>query len=272
MAVSIFFKLIKPIFYILLFFSNLSYAIPLYWWEPDEGKSDIKNFGDTLSVVLVERIIGRKINKADVSIHPKVLGIGSILHFAKDNDIVWGSGINGKHLKKRDYSFNQLDVRAVRGPLTRSFLQKIGIVVPEIYGDPALLLPYFFSEFKRNPIREYSVIPHISENHLFITKKNVIFATQPWKEVVQKILESELVISSSLHGIIVAEAFGIPARLLRVTENEPLFKYTDYYLGTGRKSYQYASSIAEALQMGGEIAPIIDLEPLIKSFPIELFE
>lgn len=246
--------------------------MPLYWWEPDEGKSTIKNFGDTLSIILVEKITDSKIKKANVFQHPKVLGIGSILHFARDGDVIWGSGVNGKHLNPKDYCFNKLDVRAVRGPLTRSFLQQLGIEVPEIYGDPALLLPYFFPEFKRNPIKKYIVIPHISEIHFFANKHNVIMPTEPCIEVIKKILESELVISSSLHGIIVAEAFGIPARLLRVTENEPLFKYTDYYLGTGRKSYQHASSIIQALEMGGESPPIIDLDPLIQAFPIELFE
>jgi pyruvyltransferase len=39
------------------------------------------------------------------------------------------------------------------------------------------------------------------------------------------------VLSSSLHGIVLAEAFRIPARMLRLTENEPLYKYQDYYEG-----------------------------------------
>ena len=38
-------------------------------------------------------------------------------------------------------------------------------------------------------------------------------------------------LSSSLHGIVLAEAFRIPARMLRLTENEPLYKYQDYYEG-----------------------------------------
>ena len=32
--------------------------------------------------------------------------------------------------------------------------------------------------------------------------------------------------------LFVAEAYGIPARQLRITENEPLFKFKDYYLRT----------------------------------------
>ncbi|MBS0628650.1 MAG: polysaccharide pyruvyl transferase family protein [Verrucomicrobia bacterium] len=249
-------------------FSSLSADIHLFWWEPDNGSL---NFGDTLSMVLVERIGEIKIKKA-LPNEGKLLGIGSIIHFAIDGDCVWGSGINGKHLDNKDYHFKNLDVRCVRGPLTRSFLMSLGINVPEIYGDPALLLPFYFPEFKKSPKRAYIIIPHISEMELFGSSEYVVHPTEPWEEIIQKIIESKFVISSSLHGIIVAEAFGIPARLLRVTENEPLFKFTDYYMGTGREKFEYACSIYEALRMGGESPPVFSAQKLIDSFPRELFK
>ncbi len=61
-------------------------------------------------------------------------------------------------------------MRAVRGPLTRQFLMDMGIDCPKIYGDPALLLPKLFPEFKKseNPTKEYIIIPHHSDEHLFI--------------------------------------------------------------------------------------------------------
>lgn len=211
------------------------------------------------------------LGKAQENDDHKLLAIGSILHFAKDGDVIWGSGINGKHLKRSHYSFNELDVRAVRGPLTRGFLQKLGITVPEVYGDPALLFPYFFPEFYKQPKRKYLIIPHISEIDMFPEDDSVVYPTEPWEVVVQKITESEFVISSSLHGIIIAEAFGIPARLLRVTGYEPLYKYRDYYLGTGRKGFRYARSVNEALIMGGEKPCKCDLEKLLATFPWDCF-
>lgn len=75
----------------------------------------------------------------------KLLSIGSVMHFAKDNDSIWGTGINGK-INESHLKFKNLDVRAVRGPRTREFLMGRGIMVPEIYGDPGLLLPMFFSK------------------------------------------------------------------------------------------------------------------------------
>ncbi len=179
-----------------------------------------------------------------------------------------------KNSNKSDYTFTNLDVRAIRGPLSRQFLQdNFQINCPEIYGDPALLIPNLFPEFQpsTNPTYDYIIIPHYSEVHLFPKSdtNNIIYATDPWNEVIEKIIDSKFVISSSLHGVIVAEAFGIPAKLLRITETEPLFKFQDYYLGTGRSGFTFATSIEEALEMGGEPPIECDLEALYYSFPFE---
>jgi len=244
----------------------LSADIPLYYWEPD----NCTNFGDTISKILIEKMTGQKVKKSH-ELEKKLLAIGSILQFAIDGDVVWGSGINGKHPSRADYLFSNLDVRAVRGPLTRKYLIDMGIKVPRVYGDPALLFAKYFPEFKPNPKQEFLVIPHISEMHLFKPSKYVAFPTEPWNVIIQKIVESELVISSSLHVLILADAYGIPARLLRITENEPLFKYTDYYLGTKRPFYKYAKTVLEALNMGGEPPPICDLDKLEKAFPTDIY-
>jgi pyruvyltransferase len=242
-------------------------AMPLYWWEPDNGT---QNFGDQLSVVLAERMLGSSVQKAAVG-DRKILCIGSILHFAKDHDVVWGAGINGKHLNRNEYHFSSLDVRAVRGPLTRKVLQCFGVEAPAIYGDPGLLFARFFPEFQKNPIRDFLIVIHSSEEKRVVKNDHIVFATDPWPVVVQKIVESKFVISTSLHGLVIAESYGIPARLLRMTENEPLFKFRDYYLGTGREKFEYAKTIKQALRMGGEKPPICDLDRLLEVFPYTLF-
>ncbi len=249
------------------------WGLPLYYWQA--GK--FVNFGDYISLKLVERIVGCPVEVpygANIRRVHKLLAIGSIFYFASTNDVVWGSGINGKTLRKTDYKFSSLDVRAVRGPLTKQFLWKhFQIVCPEIYGDPALLFPYFFPEFKKNPkpSKEYVVIPHYSEEALFPKSEStsIVYATDPWDYILRQILDSKFVISSSLHGVVVAEAYGIPARLLRVTNNEPFFKFQDYYYGTNRPYFQYATSVEEALQMGGESPPECNLQKLYEAFPFE---
>src|SRR5689334_3383682 len=101
-----------------------SSGLPLFYWDarPQWGFS---NFGDVLSEELIERIVGRKISIASSSFdeNKKILAIGSIMNYAKEGDVIWGTGINGKS-PAQAYRFTQLDVRAVRGPLTREFLRK----------------------------------------------------------------------------------------------------------------------------------------------------
>jgi pyruvyltransferase len=248
-------------------------GLPLYYWQQPQ----FVNFGDYLSLKLVEKIVGEEVQvykKKMFTYEKKLLAVGSILYFANNNDVIWGSGTNGKIPDKKKYQFTNLDVRAVRGPLTRQFLEdNWGIDCPEIYGDPALLVPYFFTEFKKkkNPKYDYIVIPHYSENSLFPKNNSyeVVYPTEPLFTIFEKIINSKFVISSSLHGIIVAESFGIPARYLRVTEKEPLLKYQDYYAGTNRPDFQFATSIEEALLMGGEPAFDCDLEKLYNAFPFD---
>lgn len=256
-------------------------GLPLYYWKENVSfmPPNFINFGDYLSLKLLEKIVDgpiRVYQKGSLINERKLLAIGSILTFARNNDVIWGSGINGKVLDLKHYKFTDLDVRAVRGPLTRDFLMKnFNIQCPDVYGDPALLIPYFFPEFKRkeNPSYDYIIIPHYSEQRLFPKDQyeNVVYPTEPWDTVIEKILASKFVIASSLHGIIVAEAFGIPARVLRITTHEPLFKYEDYYLGTNRPDFQVAFSLEEALNMGGERPMQCDLKKLYGAFPFEFW-
>lgn len=221
-------------------------------------RNSSSQFGSPLCISLIERMVGEPIIAYQTETYmKKLLAFGSILTMAKDGDVIWGTGINGIDLDL--YKFSTLDIRAILGPLSREFIQEqLNIPCPEVYGDPRLLLPYFFPEFvkKENPSQEYIIIPPHAER-------------DPWDEIIEKILDSKFVISSSLHGIVVAESFGIPARLLRSDDEESLFKYQDYYLGTGRPNFTFAKNIEEALQMGGEKPPVCDLQKLYASFPFD---
>lgn len=252
-------------------------GLPLYYWCEEVS---FTNFGDYLSVKIVERIVGghlRVLPKNFSKTDKKFLALGSILSFARNGDVIWGTGVNGKVLDRKRYLFDTLDVRAVRGPLTKGFLENVlHIPCPDVFGDPALLFPYLFPEFKRkkSPKYPYIVIPHFTEEKMFPKSlgDHIVYPTEPWDQVIEKILDSEFVISSSLHGIILAESYGIPARWLRVSEGEPILKYLDYFQGTGRTHSVPAYSIEEACQMGGEKEPCVcDLQALYSAFPFELW-
>jgi pyruvyltransferase len=239
----------------------------MYWWTSKNGV----NFGDDLSHVIVEQILGHPVRLRPLD-YPRrlLLGAGSILHYARDGDVIWGSGFRENPMTEN--RFYTLDVRAVRGPRTREFLLKKGIACPEVYGDPAILMGHLFPEFeKADPIYDYIIIPNIGEIQCFLGYKNVVLPTLPWQEIVKKMNQSRLVISSSLHGIIVAESYGIPARLLKMTWIEPLLKYQDYYESTGRMKFRYATSVQDAIKMGGEEPGQIDIHRLLQTFPWDYF-
>ena len=253
--------------------TNPTKELPLYYWQ----EKGFVNFGDYLSVKIVERILEHPVTIYKKSKLPqqKLLALGSILWFAETGDVLWGTGSNNKYPHAKDYVFTDLDVRALRGPLIKAFLEdNFGIDCPDVFGDPGLLFPYLFPEFKRkkNPKHPYLVIPHFYEKSLFKdNEEHVVFPTDPWDEVIREILDSEFVISGSLHGLILAEAYGIPARYLRLSEREPLFKYQDYYLSTGRYDTQFATTVQEALEMGGEDPIVFDPEPFYDAFPFDLW-
>jgi len=244
--------------------------VELFHWQP---KSGAQNFGDHLSHVVVSRNLARYEILMDETVvnARRLLAIGSVLHFAQDNDVIWGSGVNGK-VDDRMHTFKHLDVRAVRGPLTRDYLMQRGVEAPAVYGDPALLLPMLFpSRFCRSPKREYGFVPNLHDLTIPVNGCHLISPLLPWNEVIEEILKCDFVIASSLHGLIVAEAFGIPACYLRLSETESMFKFEDYYQGTGRTNLRVTNTFGEAKSAGGAPDLTFDSQPLIDAFPIDLW-
>jgi pyruvyltransferase len=204
-----------------------------------------KNVGDTLTPVILEHFLGELVEFAERNEKGKVLGVGSIMKALRRGDTVWGTGI----MRETDTFPMAKDCRflAVRGKLTRDILLKDGAKVPEVYGDPALLLPLMYKSVIR---KEYKLgfIPHYVDKPLFSVPDNAILSAisgrirvidveAPWREVVDAICSCERIVSSSLHGIIIAEAYGIPAKW-EVYSDKVIgngFKFRDYLTGTGRE-------------------------------------
>ena len=234
----------------------------------------INNFGDLIGPLVANKLLERRKLANSNNTEKRLLTVGSILHFAQNNDTVWGSGVLG-NASIDQYQFSNLDVRAVRGPLTRSFLQeKFSIDVPKVYGDPALLIPSLFPEIKQKALQKkrfsLTIIPHFLEFESFKHLPNVVNPQASLFKILDRIARSDLVVGSSLHAIIIAEAFGVPAQLYQ-SRHEHLFKYQDYYKGTGRDEFVMANSIEEAIKQGGEPPCIFDPNPLINAFPYDLW-
>ena len=226
-----------------------SKSIPLFYWS--EIKFIFKkkeNYGDLLSNYLVEKISGKEIQW----VHPKkqhwfkwdktnYLTIGSIIHHASKDSIVWGSGIIDKK-----QSVENADFRAVRGPQTRKYLLELGYSCPEIFGDPALLLPKYYNP---KPGKKYKIgiIPHYHDfKDVFESYKEeedvlvIDLMTMDVEAVTRQVMECEKTISSSLHGIIVSHAYDIPS--IWVEFSDKIFgdgiKYVDYLQSVGMELYK----------------------------------
>ena len=217
-----------------------------------------------------------------------LLTLGSILHHARDGDVIWGAGFNPVWREERPTDF-KLDVRAVRGPLTGEYVREVlGLRCPAVYGDPALLLPQLFPEFRRTGgggnlvLAQHNDEPYLARMGAVETYPALLLCQRkrrlPWHKVVRAILSADYVISSSLHGVIIAEAFGIPARWwhseeLPSAKTEGRFKFNDYYLATGRSPDNFVETIEEAELLGPpKVKMDFNSANLLSSFPLELFQ
>lgn len=220
----------------------------LYWWsETRIQKKPTENYGDLIGSYLYEKITGvspvfyRKKDKKWYQSHsPYYATVGSIISHLDDKAIVWGSGIIS-----RDGLVPQATYTAVRGPLSRKRIQDHHIDCPAVYGDPALLLPRFYSPSIK-PKYRLGIIPHISELELV---KEALEDREDWliidlntndvEKTTKDILSCEYIISSSLHGLIVPHAYGIPA--IRVTFTHSIHgdgvKYEDYFASVALTHY-----------------------------------
>lgn len=206
------------------------------WWpkEPFPG-----NFGDILTPYLVKKITGktpRYVNK-DFNMFPvNLLAVGSVIRNANKNTVVWGSGA----MSMSDSLSPHADYRAVRGPLTRESVLRSGVNCPEIYGDPALLMPKFYTP-KTTKRYRYGIIPHYVDYEQVVnwfrkdpSIKVINLLNDNVERVIDEINECENVISSSLHGIIAAHAYGV---------NAVWAKFSDKLFGDGTKFRDYFASV-----------------------------
>jgi pyruvyltransferase len=200
----------------------------LIYYKHKKGKG---NFGDELSPFIVNNLL----KFYNIKLTTRLLAIGSIFYLAKDNDYVWGTGIRDlNHLPKCQH----LKITLVRGPLTLHYLKSLDLVKDNVIdiGDPALLLTMFYvPTIKPKFKHKYALIPHYTHYNYYKTSKLhdkfvLINPLWHWKRIVNIINSCKAVISSSLHGIIVADSYKKPNIWLKeFILEEGDFKFTDYY-------------------------------------------
>jgi hypothetical protein len=210
-------------------------AIKLYW---SSGlKNGKKNFGDWLGPELVKQLSGRDIEHVTAT-RADLISVGSILqkldnYWWRKKVQIWGSGF----IEKPDSTLSRHIFCAARGKLSAQFINTNSDMA---LGDPGLLSSELLPDYAdiQKTVR-VGVIPHYKDqNHPSITTlpeqlrhcKMINVLDEPL-HVLREIARCERVISSSLHGLVVADSFGIPSQWLKVSDqvrgND--FKFYDYY-------------------------------------------
>jgi hypothetical protein len=213
----------------------------LIWWDtPAPG-----NFGDWLSPYIFGQVGDtsiRYVKPGTQSPDPHFIGVGSIIKFAQTNSTVLGSGIAARGTKvnpNAKYTF-------VRGRHTADCIAASGGVVPEIFGDPGIIMSKLYApdEVVKEP-GSVALVRHI--RHLPLTMKlpSYIEEISIWgarpaalEDFISKILTKDFVITSAMHCFIVCQSYGIPCALVTFEGLEDVvpgdgIKYLDYLNGVG---------------------------------------
>lgn len=239
----------------------------VYWIYP--------NFGDALGPFLVNKLsnkeiihrnlyknfttllrsLPRSIKSRNFSTYKHLLfpwernflTVGSIISRGTKFSKIWGSGFMNEN-----ENFNGGEIYAVRGKFTKEKLIKMGFQCPDIYGDPALLLPLIIpANSKKNDI---GIIPHWKETEYFKRTYGNIYKiidleTTDINKVVSEITSCKMILSTSLHGIIVSHAYGIPALWIRKGYiDTDGFKFKDYFSSVDISLYEGFEDIDRILE------------------------
>lgn len=184
-----------------------------------------------------------------------VMMIGSILNEANSNSLVIGSGFVDS-----DRNFNgNPKFLTVRGNKTLDILRQRKFNYDISVGDPAILMPDYFKPIPEIQKYNLGVIPHLIDEEIAFKKFsgkrgvkiiNLRLHEQEFTEIesiITQICSCRQIISSSLHGLIIAHTYGIPGIWC---------EFSDNVIGNGFKFKDYFSAHSE----NEDIFPLLDLK------------
>jgi len=213
-----------------------------------------QNFGDALNTLIFERVLGVPVRYAKKR-WAELCGIGSLLdalirtpsiaslltRTCRPPIHVFSSGFMFPLPSLRVRPLRTMVVHAVRGRQTYQQLVDLGVVTPEqvvAYGDAGLFAPLLL---ERTVSKRYfcGIIPHIVERNCAeievlsstIPNSTVIDFGAPPLSVLERMASCEMIVSSAMHGLIVADALGIPNIWMEVSDriSGGRHKFNDYY-------------------------------------------
>ena len=250
--------------------------IKLHYFNPQTGRGK-HNFGDMLAPIIIEWVSGQKTEYVEARTPGKVLCIGSELVGGKSlqrNDLVWGYGANRpKEIEAPGGSTFLM----FRGKNTAKLVTNIQD--PKVYGDPALLMPLIYQP-KMKKKHSIGLISHYIDKKRFAHINNKQILKIDINDNVYKIIDQmnmcEVLISTSLHGCIVAEAYGVPVVWVQASTKVVgmEFKWNDYLSGTGRNPQKPIKMLHDKIININLLnaakkplpKPVINTEPMIQAW------
>lgn len=247
-----------------------------------EEKIEHGNFGDELSKFIIKRLLNK--NKYELVINEKnikknIIGIGSYLHAAKDDYYIYGTGVRTNPPEEGSIGIKNLNVCAVRGPITYNFLTRDrNIKCPVIYGDPGLLLKLMYNpKIDNNLNNKIAFVPHKSNYKIYLNDESfdhdkflLINPRQYWSKVVDQMCSCKCVISSSLHGLIISDTYDRPNLMIKEFDlSEGELKFKDYFISQKRKFFYITKLEQFKEKMLYTEGNKIDLEKLKDAFPFK---
>jgi len=194
--------------------------VPVYWHVVRP------NFGDDVNPTFFAKLHGGRVRFAGDRRAPHVLGAGSILRHAGPASVVCGSGF----LQRPDAPIRAREIVAVRGVLSA---EGCGGGPAPLLGDPLVLVDQFVTRPAAR--RAFGYVPHVTSvarwRRLAGAAGHVIDpAWSPWRTIAE-IAACDVVVSQSLHGLIVADALGIPNVWVAPSDmmSGGRFKFDDYF-------------------------------------------
>ena len=201
--------------------------VKAYWWK------ERPNFGDALAPLLLERFADIDVEWDTIS-HSQVVSIGSILEHVPP---LWDGYILGSG---KLFEFSRLHLHtktakilSVRGPLSAR-----GIPGNFSLGDPGILACELVGPQEKQ--WDLGIVPHWNDSELaakfkaLIPKQYTTLVVSPSDDpltVLRQIGSCRRIVTSSLHGMVVADSFGIPRRLeycSKMDKDGGDFKFRDY--------------------------------------------
>ena len=216
-------------------------ALKLFWSRGHE-----RNAGDWFSPLICECLSGRPVTYADPR-RCDLVAAGSLLgRLNKSHRLhrlglrrsldIWGTG----SLRVDDRLLGNHRLHAVRGRLTLALCERPSSAIS--LGDPGLLAEALLEGpvEKRHAV---GVIPHLAdlghpEVAAFLegaSHARLLDLTSPAKQLIKEIAGCEGILSSGLHGLVFADALGIPNRWFTASGTlvGGRHKFDDYYSAFG---------------------------------------